>query len=135
MWIHFSVHFQPRTIKTPKKIWFFFKERRIGAFIKIKLILVRRIMVPESLITSEIWKTWIFSDSSPTTDQNIVCIFYELSSLFNVILDHLILIIKIKNLRDLKTNKSSIFSFSSKRIRRSSEFSFGLCFFYLWFLQ
>jgi hypothetical protein len=66
----FSVHFKPRPIEPPKKMRVSRQKLRVGAFPEIKLSSIWRIVVPEAILPSKIWKSRIDAKTCACTNQN-----------------------------------------------------------------
>jgi hypothetical protein len=51
-----SIHLKPGAVKSPEQIRFLYQKLRVSALIEIEFSFIRRIVVPESLVTSKIRK-------------------------------------------------------------------------------
>jgi hypothetical protein len=49
-----TVHVQSVSVEAPKEMRMLFKELRVGALLEVELASIRRIVVPEALMPSEI---------------------------------------------------------------------------------
>lgn len=57
VWLLLPVHFQPVTIEAPKHLRTMMQKHRIGTLVKIELVPIWWIVVPEALIASEVRET------------------------------------------------------------------------------
>jgi hypothetical protein len=51
-----SIHLKPGAVKSPEQIRLLYQKLRVSALIEIEFSFIRRIVVPESLVTSKIRK-------------------------------------------------------------------------------
>lgn len=69
-----TVHVQSVSVEAPKEMRMLFKELRVGALLEVELASIRRIVVPEALMPSEIREPWVLAHPCACANDQDLCL-------------------------------------------------------------
>lgn len=79
-----SVHSQPRPIEPPEEVRMLDEESGISAVVEIELVAVGRIMIPEAILSAEVWQSGVSSHACSSAHHHHLTLLQKT----NCLLDH-----------------------------------------------